>query len=827
MLDMNFTQKSDQIRLSMIESLDKNIDICFEDQDRAEAERLINIIKNAPDDERVPNLAKLKKMCLAYGIDTQKMLDDPDSMLEKIPTRQQIIDIMLRYFYKLYQTVPSPEQSIRRITDTLITLYKYPEFEDTDRNEPVRTKILRRFTAESDIKWKAFRMEGIHKWAFKRMSDEIKKEYENADGRKKSLLAAKYLDDSIFEEKLNSVQSSPADTIRLMSRFGQDLKKSAEDEPPENDKKFIDIDLDENTRSDIKRFCTENGISYEGSSDLDLVCAIAESIDVKMTSDEFIKKSADFWHRLEAQFNRTMSETRYTPKKSKKTGVFYPASEKWSDRKKDSIKAQNKEWTLLEFCQNTANGKFFTDKRINRKNLYYYAIMFDMTCDLGDASVRDEKTDISKNLFEDFYCDNMLRFFDGKVTSNEAEPSGEGINYKNFTDVIYLYYLSHNETGIGGKRIDEAEKLIAKCIRHSKKMDHSDIEQDYVKEGVTYHFRTKHTNEVLDRKPDELEDYIVSHFWIPEKIANIIPEVDISNTANESIDEIMENIDEDWQLISSSLSMLTDTMSDNSKRRYVDRVLAFNRTLADLLKEKYSSDEEFLKVIDTMIKRIDSFEDIIPYNELKADCLKVLYFAKKPILKAGLIKKISAEFGSQISSSVCTKVIKDLINVGFDISISTETSRKKENASEDIKRKTGTFYCLEKREYPHNAMLQNVIDNMPLSAVYATKKTQQAFIESIRQLHPEKRSISRSRLLTAVANMYILGVNPIIQAEEDDEDFSDIDESKSDIRNVLEIFCLTADEILTGSNFQPVSPKNLFDMYLFLSALYYFKFEIQ
>ena len=108
MLDMNFTQKSDQIRLSMIESLDKNIDICFEDQDRAEAERLINIIKNAPDDERVPNLAKLKKMCLAYGIDTQKMLDDPDSMLEKIPTRQQIIDIMLN----IVQDIESPQSRV-------------------------------------------------------------------------------------------------------------------------------------------------------------------------------------------------------------------------------------------------------------------------------------------------------------------------------------------------------------------------------------------------------------------------------------------------------------------------------------------------------------------------------------------------------------------------------------------------------------------------------------------------------------------------------------------------------------------------------------------
>lgn len=814
MTDMEFTQKADKIRSSMMESFDKQAAICFEDRDREEAEKLVNIIKHGNADEKAPNLAKLKKMCLAYGIDIKELLADSENMLEKIPSKQQVIDIMLEYFYRLYQTAPTPEQNMERITNILIKQHEYPEFEDTDENEPVRTKILRRFTAGSHLKWKTFKMNAVHQWAFDRMSDCDKERYNHTDETEKSLTAAKYLDDRIFEEKLGAVNISPADMIKLMGRFGRDMEQSAKNEPLENDKKFTDIEFDKSTRTDIETFCRDNGILPEGNSNLDFVCAVADSIGSTMTSEEFGVKSVFFWERLEKQFDNTMSKVRYTPEKSKKANKLYSAYDKWSDRKRDFIRASNKEWEILDFCDNIAKGNFFTDRRINRRNLYYYAVMFDMTCDFGDTGVRDEKTDISKNLFEDFYCDNMARYLDGKTTFNEAEPSGEGINYKNFTDVIYLYYLSHKELGSNGERIDNAEKLIGRCIKHREYSDRENIRQDYRKERATDRFRTKYTNEVLDRKPADLESYIISHFLIPERIADTMPEVDISNTANKNIDEIMQEVDENWQFIS-AVNVVTFGETDNTEKYSLDRVLVFNKTLAGLLKEKYSSDNKFIKTVDTILKRIDSFEDIMPYNELKADCLKTLYFMDEPVLKENFMKKVGGKFGSDISSALCSKAIKDLQNAGFDIIISTQTSREKEKDKE-TKRKTGTFYHLNKRTYPDNEMLQNVMDHM--------KQPRRTLIESIRQLNPLKRKISRSRLLTAVTELYILG---IMQPEEGFEEFPCFSEQQSETRNILEDFCQIADEILLASNFQPVSPKNLFDMYLFLSALYYFRFEIQ
>ena len=67
MTDMEFTQKTDQIRSSMMESFDEQAAICFEDRDREEAERLINIIKYA-DTEHTELISKnclpIPKICL-------------------------------------------------------------------------------------------------------------------------------------------------------------------------------------------------------------------------------------------------------------------------------------------------------------------------------------------------------------------------------------------------------------------------------------------------------------------------------------------------------------------------------------------------------------------------------------------------------------------------------------------------------------------------------------------------------------------------------------------------------------------------------------------
>ncbi len=74
-----------------------------------------------------------------------------------------------------------------------------------------------------------------------------------------------------------------------------------------------------------------------------------------------------------------------------------------------------------------------------------FAIVFNMTYSADDP---DPDSDIDKNLFKDYYTSNLIRFITDEYSENsaafETEPSGYGINYKNYAEMIYLYYISKN-----------------------------------------------------------------------------------------------------------------------------------------------------------------------------------------------------------------------------------------------------------------------------------------------------------------------------------------------------------------------------------------------
>lgn len=830
MPNMRFTKQTEKIRSSMLNSVEEVFFTYFDEEERAEAEKLIHAIQIAEsEDEREPNKAKLKRICDGYDIDMDKLLANPEKILQSIPTKQQMIDKMLEYFHSLYQIAPTPEQNITRITDRLIKTNKYPEFKKAPFDEPTRVKILRRLTAGCTQKCKTFKTQAVHEWAFDRMTERDRKKYLQADDAKKAAMAAVYINDEIFEN-MNAVQLDSADKIRLMSEFATKLKLSAQEEPAENTEKFNDINIDVNTLSEIKNFCMENGIIFTDSNHLELICIIADSIGNIMTRKEFNEKTAYFWDSLEEQFDQTMKSAQYTLKKGK-TRQLSPAFKKWKNCKKDEIKKLNKSWKILRFCHKMAKGSFQSDVKTNRRNLYHYAILFNMTCDIGEVEVRKNETDISKNLFEDFYCDNMLRFFDKSDTSNEAEPSGEGINYKNFTDVIYIYFLLNNREELPGKRIDDAEKLIKRCIENRK--DDKNIQEEYKRHGATNVFRTTYAAEAIEISQKDLEKYIISHFLIPRQIVSMDDDVIISNTANEKMNEAMKNIDKIWSNIAISEGV-TDQLGKPCLKKVkrdasvFKQIMRFNKMLISLLEEKYGEDKNFMAVIDRIVKRIESFEDILPYQILRASCLKILYFAQGPILQDDFTKEVSKDFGLDVDGRICNKIIDDLTEAGFDISVSTQTEREKhrENKLEpndmekSINRKTGTFYGLNKREYPENPILADIIKNMPPNLNHNTPDIKRKFIESVKRLQPERRKISRSRLLTTAADAYILGLDMYDTLSEPDF----IQTQSNSAQKILENFCFAVNGILTDSNFQPVNAKNLLDMYLFLSALCYFKF---
>lgn len=110
---------------------------------------------------------------------------------------------------------------------------------------------------------------------------------------------------------------------------------------------------------------------------------------------------------------------------------------------------------LLKLADDLAQGQFRTSGA-TRRDLYMFAIVYDMTycCDESKAEEYAD-SDIEKNLFTDYYTNNLMRFitrsYKEKPSAYESNPSGQEINYKNFAEMIYIYYIS--------KDIEPVEKL--------------------------------------------------------------------------------------------------------------------------------------------------------------------------------------------------------------------------------------------------------------------------------------------------------------------------------------------------------------------------------
>ena len=118
------------------------------------------------------------------------------------------------------------------------------------------------------------------------------------------------------------------------------------------------------------------------------------------------------------------------------------------DALEEADKAQKKprgKYGILKLADDLAEGKFRVGGG-TRHGLYLFAMVYNMTYSPDENSESFEPaTDIEKNLFRDYSTNNLMRFitdtYGDKSREFEADPSGQGINYKNFAEMIYLYFI--------------------------------------------------------------------------------------------------------------------------------------------------------------------------------------------------------------------------------------------------------------------------------------------------------------------------------------------------------------------------------------------------
>lgn len=115
---------------------------------------------------------------------------------------------------------------------------------------------------------------------------------------------------------------------------------------------------------------------------------------------------------------------------------------------------------LLKLCEDLAQGNFSAE-RLVREELYLFAVAFDLLFSPGGQNT---DRDFEK-CFRDYCNSSFLRWITGhsrqiRNGGEEQELTSSGINYKNFLEVIFLYYLTEeNIKKPDGSYLSGAERL--------------------------------------------------------------------------------------------------------------------------------------------------------------------------------------------------------------------------------------------------------------------------------------------------------------------------------------------------------------------------------
>lgn len=153
---------------------------------------------------------------------------------------------------------------------------------------------------------------------------------------------------------------------------------------------------------------------------------------------------------------------------------------------------ERKEYKLLKISDDLANAKFSTQGK-TREYLYIFAIAFNI-CKVENGHP-NRIVDLEKNLFWDYYADNIVNNLPNAADSGESSDvliDGYGINYKNFAEVIFLW-SSEQKNMTEKEKLQTAYEMIYYCAKNGKtekefseeKADAGDIKTEFYKTGYS------------------------------------------------------------------------------------------------------------------------------------------------------------------------------------------------------------------------------------------------------------------------------------------------------------------------------------------------------
>ena len=514
---------------------------------------------------------------------------------------------------------------------------------------------------------------------------------------------------------------------------------------------------------------------------------------------------------------------------------------------RDAREAKGRRWDILTICDDLSGGRFRNNNGKTKVYLYYFAMMYGMTLELPDPNpvwmgAAPEETaggpdaaddelpeknwrSIEENLFEDYYNDNLLRFLEEdyetpqKAAGMEAEPTGEGINYKNFAEIIYLYVLYHAgdqpyAAMNAGRRIDQAEKIIRDCKKQARKkkdQEETDIawpgtdktETDTAapktdtagpkadaagpKAEFTGTYKTYALTHLLSLTEPELIDELVARY-------EVLPRQSGKTSMAVAAEEITAG-----SLLEEAIELTELSYQGSAPDPDMSRVPVFEWKLSEYLREAYGhQDPQFIRLLDHIDERLGANESCLRSEDrvLMARILRILL--SPPPAKNG-----ARSGDGSISKDRLRELLKDQ---GIDCSILeiSRCIRRMQDYGLKIHMDSRTA-VLQQSDYD-DPLLENLI--LSVRTVYDMDERYTGdLIKELERRTGSQDRISRSMLMTVQFCYYITLLN----------DTASIDT----FPELYEDFTSTLDPILEEARYQPFSEKNLFDVYLLLSLYIY------
>ena len=176
-------------------------------------------------------------------------------------------------------------------------------------------------------------------------------------------------------------------------------------------------------------------------------------------------------------------------------------------------------YELLKIVDDLAKGNFRPGGK-TRQSLYLFAIAYGMTFYYGDGqNIPQYQTSIEK-LFVDYYNNNLVRFLEPDYQSEcaagglEVDPSGRGINVKNFAELVFIYWIVQNITPLEKiQGIQRDMKIIKRRRRNAGRCTKTEQTEEATQVYWTRVQKSAAAGKVVfEMDENEMIDYLLAHY---------------------------------------------------------------------------------------------------------------------------------------------------------------------------------------------------------------------------------------------------------------------------------------------------------------------------